>query len=53
VSQGDVDAAIALPDNERHRRQIAQVALAIHRAGIGVVWVSPDMEVRLEAPWTA
>lgn len=53
VSRGDVDAAIALPDNERHRRKVGEVSVALHRAGIGVLWVSPDMSVRLDSPWEA
>lgn len=51
VSAGDVDAAIAVPDNERHRVRVGEVNAAIQRAGIGVLWVGQDRQVRPECPW--
>lgn len=52
VSSSDGRAAVALPDDANHRREIDQVAEALHGANIGVFWVSNLGEVRLEAPWS-
>jgi hypothetical protein len=51
VSTGDGRAAVALPDDANHRREVAQVARALGSAGIGVFWVSDVGEVLLDAPW--
>jgi hypothetical protein len=51
VSAGEARAAIALPDDANHQREVAQVARALSGAGIGVFWVSATREVRLDAPW--
>jgi hypothetical protein len=44
-------AAIALPDNTRHRYEIDQVAASLRRAGVAVFWVDERFEVRVDAPW--
>ena len=51
VTAGDGRAAVALPDNVDHRREIDQIGNALHTAGIGVFLVSESEEVRLESPW--
>jgi hypothetical protein len=51
VSSGEGRAAVALPDDENHRDEIARVAEALRNADIGVFWVSAVGEVRLDAPW--
>src|SRR5262245_30728507 len=50
---GGALAAIALPDNVDHRREVELVAGALAGAEVGVFWVADDRSVRLEAPWTA
>jgi hypothetical protein len=51
ASTGTARAALALPDNEDHRREVRQVARALTEVDIGVFWVSDGREVTLEAPW--
>jgi hypothetical protein len=51
VAAGEGRAAIALPDNADHRREIDQIGHALQTAGIGVFLVSESDEVRLESPW--
>lgn len=46
-----VRAAIALPDDDRHRGQVKKIEPALQRLGIGVFWVDEHKEVILEAPW--
>jgi len=50
-SLSEARAGIALPDNEPHRREVEQVAIALRRAGIGVFWVNEQRDVRVDAPW--
>jgi hypothetical protein len=44
-------AGIALPNNHRHRREIDQVAPALHQAGVAVFWVDEELAVSVDAPW--
>jgi Holliday junction resolvase-like predicted endonuclease len=39
VSAGSARAAIALPDNATHRREVEQVVVALERAEVTVFWV--------------
>jgi hypothetical protein len=48
VGRRDTSAAIALPDNDSHRAEIAQVEDALRKLGISVFWVSVDGVVRLD-----
>lgn len=43
-------AAIALPDNQDHRAEIAKAQAALREIRIGVFWVAEDNSVRLEHP---
>jgi hypothetical protein len=53
VSAGGADAAVALPDNRRHRLEIGRVQPAIRGAGIGVFWVSEkDAAVEADCPFS-
>ena len=52
VTAGDGRAAVALPDNADHRREIDQIRGALHTAGIGVFLVSESEDVRLDSPWS-
>lgn len=45
-------AAVALPDNANHRREIDQICHALNAAGIAVFLVSESEEVRLDSPWS-
>lgn len=51
TSVGTSLAAIALPDNQDHRNEVKRASLALHRAGIGVFWVSESGAVLVDAPW--
>lgn len=51
ASSGGARAAIALPDNEDHRREVGQVARALTTVNVGVFWVTDGRQVKLEAPW--
>jgi hypothetical protein len=51
VAAGESRAGIALPDNEKHRREIEQVLSALDEAGIAVFWVRRGLEVAIESPW--
>lgn len=51
ASVGTDLAAIALPDNFAHRREVEQVASALERVSVGVFWVNQRGEVCLDAPW--
>jgi Holliday junction resolvase-like predicted endonuclease len=51
ISAGSGRAAVALPDNEDHRREIDQIREALHGAGIAAFLVSDSAEVRLDSPW--
>lgn len=53
VSSDGPRAAVALPDNEHHRREIDQVARALRDMKIGVFWVNAEGDVSLDAPWRA
>lgn len=47
VSLGSDEAGIALPDNERHRREVEQVTTALRRVGVTVFWVDEQGRVRV------
>jgi len=49
TSSGSAQAAIALPDNASHRREIELVAPALRRADVTVFWVGDDAKVRIES----
>lgn len=49
VSVGNAEAAIALPDNASHRREIEKVAAALARVQVTVFWVNEDGGVRIES----
>ena len=51
VAAGNARAGVALPDNTSHRREVEQVAPALHQAGVGVFWVNEQDGVRVDAPW--
>jgi Holliday junction resolvase-like predicted endonuclease len=51
ITAGDGRAAVALPDNADHRREIDQISRALQAAGIAVFLVSESEEVRLDSPW--
>jgi hypothetical protein len=48
VSEGTSTAAIALPDDEFHRREVDRVHPALSRLGICVFWVAPDGAVSVQ-----
>jgi hypothetical protein len=52
ASTGSAWGAIALPDTEYHREEVALVQPALSLAGVGVFWVSADGTVTAEAPWS-
>lgn len=51
VSADGARAAIALPDNADHRREVEQVTPALRQLGVGVFWVGDDSAVKLDAAW--
>jgi Holliday junction resolvase-like predicted endonuclease len=51
VNAGDGRAAVALPDNADHRREIDLIRQALDAAGIAVFLVSDSEEVRVDSPW--
>ena len=51
VSRGESRAAIALPDDERHRSEVAMVLPALDALGVGVFFVSNDGGVEVRAQW--
>jgi Domain of unknown function (DUF3883) len=51
VSAGEARAAVALPADTNHQREMQLVAPAITRAGIGVFWVSASGDVKVDVPW--
>lgn len=51
ASAGNALAAVALPDNPDHRAEVQRVAVALHRAGIGVFWVGESGSVVEQSPW--
>ncbi|AXV09773.1 hypothetical protein DVS28_b0003 (plasmid) [Euzebya pacifica] len=48
ASAGEHLAAIALPDDDQHRRHVGTLLAAITTAGITVLWARPDGTVRQE-----
>lgn len=46
VSSREGGAAVAFPDNENHRTEVAKVENALKRLGIKVFWVSTDGKVK-------
>lgn len=52
VSSGIAYPSLAFPDNQHHRDRVTAIAPALARLGIGVFWVSEELEVTLEAPWS-
>jgi hypothetical protein len=48
VSAGRAQAAIALPDNDKHRTQVGRIRVALRRLGIIVFWVREDGAVTME-----
>lgn len=48
VDTPNVRAALALPDNEHHRRELEAVAPALRRLDIAVLWVDASGNVRVE-----
>jgi hypothetical protein len=48
VSEGTSTAAIALPDDEFHRREVDRVYPALSRLGVWVFWVAPDGAVSVQ-----
>lgn len=51
ASAGEVQPALAFPDNEHHRGQVGPISPSLEKVGIGVFWVSEDGRARLTAPW--
>jgi hypothetical protein len=51
VSGGRSQAAIALPDDDRHRAEVAGVSRALDALGIGVFFVSNDGSVEVPTAW--
>jgi hypothetical protein len=51
-ARGNQRGALALPDDQLHRRLFGPARLACERLNLGVFWVASDSEVRLDAPWT-
>jgi hypothetical protein len=51
VSAGEARAAVALPADTNHQREMHLVAPAITQAGIGVFWVSASGDVKVDVPW--
>lgn len=51
ATSGAARAAIALPDNVDHRREIQLVNESLARLEVGVFWVAMDGGVELESPW--
>jgi hypothetical protein len=47
VSEGITAAALALPDDEFHQREVARVVPALSRLGVRVYWVDQDGVARL------
>lgn len=48
VSGVGTRAAIALPDNDHHRKEVEGVSPALKKLGVGVFWVSSDRKVRFD-----
>ncbi|HEY4268740.1 MAG TPA: hypothetical protein VGM94_11160 [Galbitalea sp.] len=48
VSEGASIAAIALPDNAAHRREVNRVAAALSMVGVLVLWVDQDGGVSVQ-----
>lgn len=48
ISEGS-QAAVALPDEDRHRVEIEKVRTAVERLGVAVCWVAPDLSVLIES----
>jgi len=48
VSEGTSTAALALPDDEFHRREVDRVHPALSRLGVWVFWVGPDGAVSVQ-----
>jgi len=48
VSDGVASAAIALPDDESHRREVGKVERALSRLGVVVFWVDQDRAVSVQ-----
>lgn len=42
---------LAFPDNRHHRDRVNATAPALAEVGIGVLWVSEEHVVTLQAPW--
>lgn len=51
TSSGEVQAALAFPDNLHHRQRVDPIVPSLAKLGIGVFWVSENREVRLSSPW--
>lgn len=50
ASSGEGHAAVGLPDNPDHRDEVAQVADALDRLGVTVLWVGRDRRVTIDGP---
>ena len=51
AQRDEVLSAMALPDNDLHRKFVRGIQPVLDRLKIGVFWVSPSKEVRLESRW--
>ncbi len=51
ASEGAAFAAVALPDNEHHRRIAGRAAPALTKAGVGIFWVDETHHVTAQLPW--
>ena len=47
----EVRAAIALPNNQKHRDIIERIAPALYQWDIGIFWVDGNGRVEFDSPW--